>query len=374
MLLHRVRIVLALVLCASRSVHAADVPPKDTLVFANGEKLIGKFLRSGGATLTFKSDSAGEVTVPWTSVKELSTAAKYAVVENEVRLGRRQNTSTVPRGTLSVTGDMIVVDTEGDGPPTRIRMKDAGHVIEERTFERAARDPGVLQGWRGTITAGASLVEATQHGRTLTGAISLTRPIPSETWLPARNRTTFDFNGAYGTLTQPAATPLRTEMYHIGIEHDVYVSARFFAFGQAGWDHNFSQGLELKQTYGSGIGWTVSKRPSGAVDIKASLTYLNQQFRAPQPSQDLVGSTFAQTLQHRLRNGITLAEQISITPTLNNLNAYSAQGSLALTVPVYKRVSFTTGALDIFLNNPTPGFRKHSFQLTTGLSYTLPQR
>lgn len=347
---------------------------KDTLLFHNGEKLIGRLLRSGGSTLTFRSDSAGDVTAPWSTVKELQTASRFAVVEKHVRLGRREDPARIPQGRISASSGAITVEPAGDVPPTRIAIGDAGHLIDERTFRRAARDPGLLQGWRGTITAGASLVEATQDRRTFTGAISLTRPIPAEAWLPARNRSTFDFTGVYGTVSQPSTPRLKTGIYHLGIEHDVYFTSRFFAFGRTAWDHNFSQGLDLQQSYGAGIGWTTWKSPAGALDLKASLNYLNQQFKAPQVNQGLIGATFAETLQRRLWNGITLSQQISVTPTPNNFENYAAQGSLHLTVPVYKRVSFTVGALDSFLNNPTPGFRKNSFQFTTGLSYTLAAR
>jgi hypothetical protein len=39
---------------------------------------------------------------------------------------------------------------------------------------------------------------------------------------------------------------------------------------------------------------------------------------------------------------------------------------------VYKRLSLAVSTLDTFLNNPPPGFKKNSFQFTTGLTYTLP--
>ena len=41
-------------------------------------------------------------------------------------------------------------------------------------------------------------------------------------------------------------------------------------------------------------------------------------------------------------------------------------------MPVYKRLSFTVGTIDTFLNDPPPGFKKNSFQFTTGVTYALP--
>ena len=63
--------------------------------------------------------------------------------------------------------------------------------------------------------------------------------------------------------------------------------------------------------------------------------------------------------------------QISVTPAWSILNDYSAAASGSIAVPVYKRFAFSTSLADTFLNNPPPGFKKNSFQLTTGLTYTL---
>jgi hypothetical protein len=365
------RHLLLLLVCAA-SARAADPAGKDVLLFANGEKLIGRLVRSNSSTLLFQSDSAGAVTVAWSSVQELRTAQPFAVVRKDVKLGRHEDATRIPRGPLSVAGQTITIDSGAGQEPQRVAVKDAEHVLDVGTFGRLARDPGVLSGWKGTVTGGATLVEATQKGRTFTGAIHLSRPVPAESWLQTRNRTNLDFNGAYGIVSQPGSSRLKTELFHAGLEHDRYFSSRFFAFGQGSLDHNFSQGLDLQQTYGGGIGWTVTKRPNLAIDLKGSASYLRQHFQDARARRNLFGSTLAQTLNRRTRHGIVFAEQISITPTFNDRNAYAAGASTSLTIPLYKRFSFTVGAVDTFLNNPAPGFRKNSFQFTTGLSYTLP--
>jgi hypothetical protein len=42
-----------------------------------------------------------------------------------------------------------------------------------------------------------------------------------------------------------------------------------------------------------------------------------------------------------------------------------------LTLPVYKRLAVTIGAIDTFLNDPPPAFKRNSFQATAGLTYSL---
>ena len=40
-------------------------------------------------------------------------------------------------------------------------------------------------------------------------------------------------------------------------------------------------------------------------------------------------------------------------------------------MPFYKRLNLTAGTIDTFLNDPPPGFKKNSFQFSTGVTYTL---
>jgi hypothetical protein len=58
-------------------------------------------------------------------------------------------------------------------------------------------------------------------------------------------------------------------------------------------------------------------------------------------------------------------------PAWNNLNAYAASGTASLSLPVYKKFSVTVGTVDTYLNNPPSGFRKNSFQFTSGITYTM---
>jgi hypothetical protein len=218
---------------------------------------------------------------------------------------------------------------------------------------------------------GASLVEATQKSNTFTAGVALVRAVPAENWLDPRNRTIVDFSVSYGKLTQPNTPTVKTSIYHADAERDQYFSGRFYGFGQLAYDHNFSQGLDLQQAYGGGVGWTVIKSAHQTLDVKASVNYIRQQFETAANNQNLVGSTFAEGYQRTLPHGILFTEQLSATPAWNNTRAYTASGGAGLTMPMFKRLSLSLSALDMFLNDPPPGFKKNSFQFTTGVSYTL---
>ena len=111
--------------------------------------------------------------------------------------------------------------------------------------------------------------------------MSLVRTVPNESWIRPRYRTIVDFNSAYGELTETnPKTTIKTNIIHAGVEQDEYLSQRVYAFGSAAWDHSLSQGLDLQQTYGGGLGWTVFKTPKHELDLKGEMAYVSQQLRA----------------------------------------------------------------------------------------------
>src|SRR4029077_16889861 len=119
--------------------------------------------------------------------------------------------------------------------------------------------------------------------------------------------------------------------------------------------------------------WVVLKNDTQELDLKGSITYIRQSFQQSKNNQNLIGATIGENYNHLFAHGILFVQQLAVTPAFNNSNAYSAFGNAALTIPFYKRLNLGVGAADAFLNNPPPGFKKNSFQFTTGVTYTLPR-
>ena len=348
---------------------APPKPEPDVLLFMDDERLTGHFVKSSGASLTFKSDAIGEITVDWSKVKELQTFAKVAVIPKGVRLRKREDAANIAQGTLSMQDQQVHLAAE---PPQSTPVTDAGQIIDQAGFRKALEhQPGLFEAWKGAITIGAAVVNATQNSESFTGAVSLIRAIPEESWIERRNRTSVNLNAAYGEVMQPKTPTIKTAIFHGDAERDEYFSPRVYAFGQGDFDHNFSQGLDLQQTYSGGIGWTMIERANETLDIKASASYVRQQFQGA-PNEDLIGSIFGEAFNRKFQHGLVLDQHLTLTPTWNNTSAYSGAFNVLLTMPVYKRLNASAGFIDSYLNNPPPAFRKNSVQLTIGMTYTLP--
>lgn len=343
----------------------------DVLILADGEKLIGQFEQGTSSTVTFKSNVLGEVSIPWAKVQELQSPRNFAVIPKSVKLRRGGPRSAVPVGPVTIEDQKIATKpSNAAAPQTPIPVSDVAAVVSQAEFEKALGRESFRKGWTGGATGGISLTEATQKEQSFTGAVNLTRTAPGFSWLDTRSRTTVDFNSAYSKLTQPATPSLKTSIVHLDAEQDWYLNPRLFAFVSGDLDHSFSQGLRLQQTYGGGLGYVLIKAPSQELDAKVSADYISQRFENG-TNNNLIGSQFGETYMRKFARGILFNEQANFTPSWNETSAYSLFGSAALTFPVYHRLGFTVGALDDYINNPPPGFKKNSFQLTVGATYAL---
>lgn len=349
-------------------------PPKpgpDTLIFVDGEKLIGSLEHSTDTTVTFKSDMAGEITVEWSKVKELSSPRKFAVIEKGTHLASGKGTNGVAQGNIAVADQHIQV-TSPSQPPVTLPTSSTADVVDQATFQKAFQTPNFFEDWTGSATGGVSLSLGTQDSRTYTSAISLARIIPTESWMDPSNRTLISFVSSFGKLTQPGEPSVKTSLFHADAERDQYFSPRVYAFGDAAFSHDYSQGLDLQQTYGGGIGWS-ALRGVADLDLKAEVDYVDQHFQSSANNQKLLGSTFSEDYTRKFWKKIVLHEQAAVLPAWTYTRAYSAHGIVSLTIPAFKRIGFTVSALDTFLNDPSPGFRKNSFVFTAGATYTLAQ-
>ena len=361
-------------------------PALDTITFTNGDHLTGTLVRAVGDEVVFHSEIAGDITVKWDKIRELRTGSRLAVLSNGVLLHHRHLPSGIPEGTLSVADQLITVHPETGATIAPIPVKKAVYIVDETTFRKQiAGHPGMLAGWNGNITAGATVVQATQQQYTFAGAVSLMRTVPTVSWLDTHNRTSVDFSGSFGKIIQPAyssdgvmtpASSSKSSIYHADAERDGYFSPRVYVLAQTVFDHNFSQALDLQQIYGAGLGWTAIKRPSQELDLKSTLQYEGQTFiDAPAgQNQNLIGSTLNGTWAAKLPLRVQFKQQVSWIPAYNNPYAYSAGETDSLTMPFFKSLAFSIGSNDSYLNDPpaaVPPTKRNSFEFTTGLTYTL---
>jgi hypothetical protein len=363
--------------CAAQQTTAKAAPP-DIIVFTNGDQLTGKFLRSAGGKAAFHSDLAGDVAVSWDKVREIHSASKFVVLQKGYQPGSKTLPTHLPEGNLSVKNNQIELTPRENAAPELIPLKNVEYVIDQPTFERALRrEPGIFSGWTGSVTGGATVVQATQDTTTLNASVALVRVEPIVGWLSPHNRTLVGYQSSYGKITEPGTPTEKTVIYHAGAERDEYFSPKFYALAQVAFDHNFSQSLDLQQIYGGGVGRTLISQDKQTLDVKGTAQFEHQSFlnAAPGSNKSLFGSTFAANYMRKMSRGMIFNQQVFYIPAWSDMHAYSVGETDTMLLPVYKRLGFSVGTLDTYLNDPAltvPPTKGNSFQFNLGVTYSLP--
>lgn len=366
-----------LLVTAAALAQQSTPPPKpqpDVLVFTNGDQLTGKLIRADSGSVVFKSDMAGELTISFDKIKELRSSGSFSMLKK----GPPSKHNLVGQGQVNVADNNVTVTAV---PPVTLAIKEVGYVIDTPTYDREVNHQiGFMHGWNGAITAGATLVRATDNITSFTAAITLARLSPTVDYLPRHTRTTFNLLETYGKATSPvipqtippSPSPVitKTSIFHADAERDWYFTPRLYALANTAFDHNFSQGLNLQQLYGGGIGWTPIQEEKQQLDLKADVHYERQSFFA-QPDEDLIGSIFAESYRRSLPRKIIFTQVGDYIPAWNNSKAYSAMFGIGIVLPTWKKFGASFNATDNYLNNPSPGYKANSFQFVAGLTYTI---
>jgi hypothetical protein len=322
-------------------------PSKDFIPFKNGEKLIGTLLRSTGDNVLFKSDNAGGVEFTWDQIQELHVAQEVAVVPKGVRLKTHESDAKIPEGRVSMIDESLTI-LPRTGAPITLPLSQTADLINMQTFSHAVLNrPAWYENWKGSASVALALVEATQRSQTYSSCQYGAR-YSREDWMDPESRTTLAFSSSFGELIQPNTPTVKTSIFHALGERDRYLSPMVFVFGNAGFDHDYSQGLDWQQVYSGGIGWSVINRKDEQLDVRSSMGYERQAFFDATRNQYLFSSVVSESYDRNYKHA-TLHQDLSITPSWSNLDAYSGAGNMSITVPVYERTSLLIGATDTYL-------------------------
>jgi Protein of unknown function, DUF481 len=369
---------------------------KEELTLKNGDRLTGQLLNSTGTEIKFKSDLAGDVTVAWDNVKELKSAREFAVISKNVKDAR--NSAMVPQGAIKIGQKGVVVyaisankleTSTAPVEPEAKRVTSAtkvaaakevpastiGFIVDDTSYQKEIHQKiGWTSGWDGHITTGSTVLYSTQNSYLFQVSTALKRTVPTVSWLDPKLRITINFTLSAGQTTQPDTPTTITNIYHVDAERDEYFSPRGYYLQMLSFAHNYSQGLVLQQNYGGGIGATLFKKQNSEFDITADLHYEKQQFNATadvsELNLDLIGSSLTEAYTQRWGR-IRFDEKLLADVALNDLSAFSAAGNSSVRMPVYKKLGFAVSVIDNLLNNPQVGYKKNSFQFSTGFSLSL---
>jgi len=330
----------------------------EVVVFKNGDQLTGSWVLVTEGKILFKSEALGEIPVPVSKVKTMvSKTPAVILVKGAVTYSGRL--SLLESGDWELGGE--------DGGTRRLAAAAVVAIYPMEVYRARGEEVPFrpFSNWQGKANLGYSLVRGERDASMLSLGVSGTRRFPNLPGFNERFRTNY-------LLTMLVASTrtngVRTSANSIttSLRQDFLFSPTNFAFVLGQLEHSQTQSLDLRQTYGAGVGRDLVRRPRLALQFLGGMTYVREDFEGPERRQNaevLVG----EKIDWRISNNANFVNYLNFFPNLTNRGQYRADTTSTLSLRVSSRLSFNTTLADRFLSNPPPGKQKNEVVLTTGL-------
>jgi putative salt-induced outer membrane protein len=340
----------------------------DQITLKNGDHLTGTIVKSDGKTLVLHTEFAGDVTVQFAAITQITT-------DKPLHVALKDGQTVV--GAITTSYGKIEVATKSGAPVEAPResvvaiRNDADQLAYEKTIH-----PSLLQGWNGGANVGFSLTRGNSQTENLSLAFNAARATKTD-------KLSLYTNAVYGT--NQLATPSTTANTEAGgIRYDRNINQRMFGFVGADFMSNALQGLNLRSVGSVGLGYHAIKSDRATLDFLAGGNFTDENYTEaltnptpPPPTltgkvvHNFAGLTLGEELTHKLGKSTVLAQKLYFYPDLTQTGEYRGTFDLGLVTKISKWLGWQNQFSDIYVSNPPAGAKKNDVVLTTGLNFSF---
>jgi putative salt-induced outer membrane protein YdiY len=333
----------------------------DQVVLKNGDRLTGTITKSDDKTLLIKTEFAGDVTVQWPAVQEITSAQPPHVT---VTGGK-----TVVGPVTTSDGSLAVTTTAGG----TVNLARADVTALRSDAEQAAYDkslhPGLLQGWVGGANVGFAFTSGNSATKNLALAFTADRKtLTDEISLYA--------NSVYSTNDAPGANPSTTaNAIQAGTRYSRNLTPRLFAYVGADFQTNALQELNLRSVIGGGLGFRAINNDRTTLTFLAGPNYTHENYT--NLTNSFAALTLGEELTHKVGASTVLSQKFYIFPNLSDTGEYRTTLNLGSVTKISKWLGWQNAFSYIYVSNPpiqpagTAPLLKSDTTLTTGLNVSF---
>jgi putative salt-induced outer membrane protein YdiY len=338
------------------------------VVLKNGERVAGTWVNVQNGSLTFKSDTLGQVTIPVGKIKSFAPSKPAVIVRTNKSIARGR-LRLLPSGSWQVSqnGRVQVV------PASKVNV-----IMPESQYTSLVQHRAALwQDWKGNANFGYNLQRGDQQSGVISFNVAATRERPPTPIFMRHFRTNYSLVMLYSKITQNGSQ-ISSNTLTTNLREDYLISPANFLFVSGELDHIEAQGLYLRQTYGGGFGRDLIHSSRTVFSILGGLAFVNEKLYTVPPStaaappatqsaQALVGENLDMALTKRVH----LTHFFTIYPNLTHTGQYYFNSASGLAMTLTSRITSNINFVDNYLSNPIPGSHKNNVALTLGFGITF---
>jgi len=339
----------------------------DQITLKNGDRLTGKIVKSDGKTIVLHTEFAGDVTVDFKAVTQVTSDKPLRVTTSDKK---------TLLGPISTSDGKIEVSTKGEGT-VGVPLANVTSIGDQAEYEKLAH-PRLLNGWNGGVNLGFSLARGNSETSNLALAINAVRP--------TLNDKTSIYLSSIDTKNDLATPSTVANLVTGGLRYDHNVNPRIFGFVGADFMSNALQDLDLRSVYGGGLGYHAIKSDATILDFLAGLNYTHETYsNGPMVVPATVPPTFVsygltrrfaaltvgEELLHKFGKSTVVTQKLYFFPNLSDTGEYRATFDLGTVTKISKWLGWQNQFTDIYVSNPPAGAKKNDLILTTGLNFSF---
>ena len=338
----------------------------DQITLKNGDHLTGTIVKSDGKVLVLHTEFAGDVTVQFAAITQIAT-------EKELHISTSDKKTVV--GPVTGNDGKIEVATKTG----TVEVPAASVVLIRNDAEQAAYDkslhPGFTRGWNGGANVGFSVARGNSETENLALAINAAHPTVND-------KTSFYLSSIY-TNNNLATPSTVANLITAGLRYDRNINAKLFAFVGADFMSNALQDLDLRGSYGGGLGYHAIKSGTTTLDILAGVNYTHETYsNGPEVmpvttppgftsygvTNRFAALTLGEELMHKVGKTTVITQKFYMFPDLSNTGEYRGTFELGTVTKISKWLGWQNQFSDIYVSNPPNGTKNNDLILTTGVN------
>jgi putative salt-induced outer membrane protein YdiY len=341
----------------------------DQITMKNGDRLTGKVVKSDGKTLVLHTDAAGDVTIKFDAIDQIST-------EQELHVSTSDKKTMVGPVTTSEGKIAVATKTAGKVEVPKEKVVQIRNDAEQAAYDKSLH-PGLLQGWNGGANVGFSVARGNSQTENLALAFNAAHPTLND-------KITLYANAIY--TRNDLATPSGVaNLEQGGLRYDRNILPRLFVFVGADFMSNALQSLGLRSVGGGGLGFHAIKGEGTTLDLLGGVNYTHETYHfipgnplanppvpdTPGVTHNFAALTLGEELMHKLGKSTVLNQKLYFYPDLNDTGQYRGAFDLGTVTKISKWLGWQNQFSDIYVSNPPSGAKKNDLILTTGLNFSF---
>lgn len=335
----------------------------DTITLKNGDRLTGSVVTTTDKGVQFKSELAGDVTIPWENVSALATAAPIVVSTKD---GKKLT------GTVTTEGDRLLVSGQAAERTAVAAVRSESEQAKFEEKSRRAAQPGFLDLYSGFIDFGV----ANARGNADTTSYNTNANLVRTT---ANDKVGLRFSQIQANNRLAGVKVTTAQAVRGGINYQRNLNPRLFVSAFNDYDYDKFLRLDLRFVAGGGLGFNAIKNNRTLLTFGGGGAYNRETFasdgrQAAGFTRSSAEAYLNQEFTRKLNSTLNLFERFSFFPNLSSSGEYRINFDTGFAATIYKSFAIQTSYSLRHLSNPPVGRETTDTLLSTGVRYTIPTR